>query len=62
MNYRKLNARIRKNTYFLPLIEEILKRINRARVYTKLNIRQAFHRIRISKKSENLTTFRTRFS
>jgi hypothetical protein len=61
MNYRKLNVRTRKNTYFLPLIEEILKRISRARVYIKLNIRQTFHRIRISEEFEDLTTFRTRF-
>jgi hypothetical protein len=61
VNYRKLNARTRKNTYFLPLIEEILERISRARVYIKLDIRRAFYRIRISEKSENLTTFRTRF-
>jgi hypothetical protein len=39
VNYRKLNARTRKNTYFLPLIEKTLKRISRARVYIKLNIR-----------------------
>jgi hypothetical protein len=39
INYRKLNARIRKNTYSLPLIEETLKRTSRARVYIKLNIR-----------------------
>jgi hypothetical protein len=39
VNYRKLNARTRKNTYFLPLIGEILERISRARVYTKLDIR-----------------------
>jgi hypothetical protein len=39
VNYRKLNARTRKNTYFLPLIEEILERISRAYVYIKLNIR-----------------------
>jgi hypothetical protein len=39
MNYRELNARIRKNTYSLSLIKEILERINRARVYIKLNIR-----------------------
>jgi hypothetical protein len=61
MDYRKLNARTRKNTYFLPLIKETLKRINRARVYIKLDIRQAFYRIRISDKSENLTTFRIWF-
>jgi hypothetical protein len=45
INYWKLNARTRKNTYFLPLFREILKRINRACVYIKLNIRQAFYRI-----------------
>jgi hypothetical protein len=61
MNYRKLNTRTRKNTYPLPLIGKTLERISRARVYIKLNIRQAFYRIRISEKSENLTTFRTRF-
>jgi hypothetical protein len=61
VNYRKLNARARKNTYSLPLIEEILERISRARVYIKLNIRQTFNRIRISEELENLTIFRTRF-
>jgi hypothetical protein len=39
VNYRKLNARTRKNTYPLPLIEKTLKRINCTRVYIKLNIR-----------------------
>jgi hypothetical protein len=39
VNYQKLNARTRKNTYFLPLIKETLERINRTRVYTKLDIR-----------------------
>jgi hypothetical protein len=39
MNYRELNARIRKNTYSLPLIGKTLERINRARVYIKLDIR-----------------------
>jgi hypothetical protein len=61
INYRKLNAHTRKNTYFLPLIRKTLKRISRARIYTKLNICQTFNRIQISEKSENLTTFRTCF-
>jgi hypothetical protein len=61
VNYRELNARTRKNTYFLLLIEKTLERISRARVYIKLDIRQTFYRIRISEKSENLTIFRTRF-
>jgi hypothetical protein len=62
MNYRELNARTRKNMYPLPLIEKTLERISHARVYIKLDIRQAFYRIRISEEFENLTIFRTRFS
>jgi hypothetical protein len=61
VNYRKLNVCIRKNTYSLLLIEEILKRISCARVYIKLDIRQTFNRIRINEELENLTIFRTRF-
>jgi hypothetical protein len=61
MNYRELNARIRKNMYLLPLIGKILKRISHARVYIKLDIRQTFHRIRISEEFEDLTIFRIRF-
>jgi hypothetical protein len=39
VNYRELNVRTRKNTYFLLLIGKILERISRARVYIKLDIR-----------------------
>jgi hypothetical protein len=38
VDYRELNARIRKNTYFLLLIEKTLKRISCARIYIKLDI------------------------
>ena len=45
IDYRKLNAITRKDRYPLPLIDETLARISRAKVFTKLDIRQAFHRI-----------------
>jgi hypothetical protein len=61
VNYWKLNARTRKNTYFLPLIEKTLKHFSRTRVYIKLNIRQTFYRIRINEKSKDLTIFRIWF-
>jgi hypothetical protein len=61
MYYRKLNARTRKNTYFLPLIGETLKQISRVCIYIKLDIRQAFYRIRISEESKNITIFRIWF-
>ncbi len=43
----------------MPLIDETLARLNKAKVYTKLDIRQAFYRIRIAEDAEELTTFRT---
>jgi transposase InsO family protein len=61
VDYRKLNAVTKKNRYPLPLIDEVLERLSRAKIFTKLDIRQGFHRIRIHPDSQDLTTFRTRY-
>jgi len=61
IDFRKLNAITRKDRYLLPLIDETLARISRAKIFTKLDIRQVFHRIRIDLASEDLITFRTRY-
>jgi hypothetical protein len=61
VDYRKLNALTKKNRYPLPLIDETLARLSKAKIFTNLDIRQAFHRIRISPESEELTAFRTRY-
>jgi transposase InsO family protein len=61
IDFRKLNQLTRKDQYPLPLIDETLARISSAKIFTKLDIRQAFHRIRIDPASEELTTFRTRY-
>ena len=61
IDFRKLNAITRKDRYPLPLIDETLARLNKAKIFTKLDIRQAFHRIRMHPDSEELTTFRTRY-
>jgi hypothetical protein len=61
IDYRKLNALTRKDRYPLPLIDETLARISGAKIFTKLDIRQAFYRIRIYPDSEDLTTFCTRY-
>ena len=45
----------------MPLIEETLARLVRVKVFTKLNVRQAFYRIRMKESVEDLTTFRTRY-
>ena len=61
VDYRKLNAVTRKDRYPLPLLDETLARMSQAKIFTKLDIRQAFYRIRVHPDSEDLTTFRTRY-
>jgi hypothetical protein len=62
VNYRAVNARLKKNIYPLPLISETLDRFRKAKLFTKLDVRNAFHRIRMNPGSEEITIFRTRFS
>lgn len=61
VDYRKLNAITRKDRYPIPLVDELMERISGARIFTKLDIRQGFHRIRLTPEAEDLTTFRTRY-
>lgn len=61
VDYRKLNQLTKKDRYPLPLIDEVFERPSRARIFTKLDIRQGFHRIRMHPDSEDLTTFRCRY-
>ena len=61
IDYRKLNNITRKDRYPLPLLDKTLARINRAKIFTKLDIRQAFYQIRMDPGSVDLTTFRTRY-
>ena len=39
VDYRKLNALTKKDRYPLPLIDELLQRVNKAKFFTKLDIR-----------------------
>ena len=61
IDYQKLNAITKKDRYPLPLIKETLARLARAKVFTKLDVRQAFYQIRMKESVEDLTTFRTRY-
>ncbi len=61
IDYRRLNELTRKDPYPIPRIDELLSRVSKAKVFTKLDIRQAFHRIRMDPESEEYTTFRTRY-
>jgi RNase H-like domain found in reverse transcriptase/Reverse transcriptase (RNA-dependent DNA polymerase)/Integrase zinc binding domain/Chromo (CHRromatin Organisation MOdifier) domain/Integrase core domain len=61
VDYRALNRITVKNRYPLPLISELLDRVRRAKWFTKLDLRSAFHQLRIAQGDEWKTAFRTRY-
>lgn len=62
VDYYKLNAITKKDQYLLPLIDETLLKLAKAKIFTKIDIRQAFYKIRLELDAIDLTTFRTRYS
>lgn len=61
VDYRGLNKVTKKNRAPLPLISEILDRLRGARWYTKVDLKDAYHRIRIRPGDEWKTAFRCRY-
>jgi hypothetical protein len=61
VNYRGLNKITLKNQHPLPLITESLERLAQAKVYTKLDVREAYYIIRIREGDEWKTAFKTRY-
>jgi hypothetical protein len=61
VDYRGLNAVTVKNRYPLPLIGEIMDRVNGATVFSKIDLKDAYHKIRIQEGDEWKTAFRTRY-
>jgi hypothetical protein len=61
VDYRNLNRVTVRNRYPLPLIPELIDRLVGAKIFSKLDIRQAYHRVRMAAGHEFKTTFKTRY-
>ena len=57
VDYRKLNSLTKKDAYPLLLIAETIVRLKKAIIFTKINIRQAFHKLHMAIESKDATTF-----
>lgn len=61
VDYRGLNRVTIKNRYPLPLINNILDRLGKAKYFTKIDLRSGYNNVRIKQGDEWKTAFRTRY-
>ena len=61
VDYGASNKVTIKNRYPLPLMTELRERLNTAKVFTKLYLKNGYHLVRMAKEDEEKTAFRTRF-
>ena len=61
MDYRGLNKVTLKNRYPIPVIFELKERLNRAKIFTKLDLKNGYYLIRIAKGDQPKTAFYMRF-
>lgn len=59
IDYRKLNARTKKDAYPMPLIEDCLHLLRDADFITMIDIQEAFYHILMAKGSREATAFST---
>ena len=47
MDYRQLNRVTIKNRYFLPRIDDLFEQMRGVRVYSKIDLRTDYHKLRV---------------
>ena len=60
IDYIELNKRMMKNKYPLPRIEDLFDQLKEATVFSKIDLRLAYHQIKIKEGDVPKTTFRKR--
>ena len=58
IDYQKLNRVMIKNRYPLPRIDDLFDQLRGARIYSKIDLRTGYHRLRVREADIPKTTFR----
>jgi hypothetical protein len=61
VDFRRLNKISKKDCYPLPLISDLLDSPGKAQIYTKIDLRHAYHLVHIREGDEWETTFHTKY-
>ena len=61
IDYRKLNAITKKDSYPLPRIDDLLDTLGKAKIFSALDMRAGFHQVPLEQDSKELTAFTTKF-
>jgi hypothetical protein len=61
VDYCGLNKVMIKNRYLIPLVSEMLNRLLKVRVFTKLDLCNAYYRLWIKDSNKWKTAFKTRY-
>lgn len=59
MHYRRLNYHTVNDKFLIPLVNELLKRVQRAIMFSKINLRSRYHQVQMATSDIHKTTFRT---
>ena len=61
INYKNTNQRTKKISYPIPLVQELIDQLGKAAVFTRLDLPDAYHLVRIKEGDEHKTAFRCKF-
>ena len=61
MDYRKLNAKVERDQYHLPRVDDSLDAVAGSRLFTTLDLKSVYSRISVVPENQNKMAFSTPF-